>query len=290
MSIKHFFDELGKGLKHPAYLLYSEDPYLLKEAMFAARHTVAEAERDFLFHAFDMDSPDAVPPFEQVLDVLYTVPFFAGGRKIVAVEGAQKIDAAGIKALSGYLANPSPDSALLILYAGKLKKAVKDLKGTRPITLDIRERDLPYWVREKAAQKGLKLTQEAVDYLIGAVGTDAGLLSSEVEKLTLCGKKTLGRDDITALVRGSGDYDAFDLTDALRAGDADRVFRVYRVLSETQEPYALLGALNWHYGKTGGSEVEKARVFGLLNEADTLVKSAGKAFPMEYLLTRLLRL
>lgn len=288
MSIRDLYDELKKGLTHPVYFISSGDPYLLKEALFSVKNTVPEAERDFLFHTFDMESPDPVPPPEQILDVLNTVPFFSGGRKVVAIENAQKLQAEGMKTLSGYVAKPSPDSVLLILYAGTPRKNIGErLKGAKSISLAIRERDLPYWVKEKAARKGLTLTPAAVDYLIGTIGTDAGLLSSEVEKLSLSGKERLDRDDIADIVRGSGDYDVFDLINALRAGDANRVFGIYGMLSETQEPFGLLGALNWHYTKSGGSGSERARIFELLHEADTMVKT-GKNVPMEYFLTRLL--
>jgi DNA polymerase-3 subunit delta len=287
MSIKKFFDELQKGLKAPVYLLYSEEGYLLKEALSAVKKTVPEAERDFLYHVFDMDSPEA-PGVEQIIDVLYTVPFL-GGRKVVAVDNSQKIPDKEIKKLVPYISSPSPDSLLIILYTGALKKAHREaLKGARPIPMEIKERDFPLWLRERASQSGLSLTPQAVEYLMGTIGPDAGLLSSEVEKLTLSGKKKLDVDDIREIVKGAGGYDVFDLIDALKAKRPDEVFRIYRVLSETQEPYSLLGAINWHYGRFPAKD--RKRVFTLLHEADFMIKSSGGAFPLEYLLVRLLQL
>jgi DNA polymerase III delta subunit len=143
---------------------------------------------------------------------------------------------------------------------------------------------------EKAEAKGIKLTPGAVEYLIGTVGPDAGLLSSEVEKLTLIGKQRLDKDDIAGMVKGSGDYDVFDLIDALRKKNTDSVFRIYRALSETQEPYSLLGALNWHYGRVADGLKNRGEVFALLNEADRMVKSTGGLYPVELLLVRLLRI
>lgn len=287
MSIKKFYEELKGGLKAPAYLLQSDDVYLLKEALFAVKKTVPESDRDFLYHAFDMDSPES-PGLEQVVDVLYTVPLL-GGRKVVALENAQKIPEKEIKKLASYISSPSPDSLLIILSSGALKKAHREaLKGARPIPLEIKERDFPFWLRERAAQSGLSLTPQAVEYLMGTIGPDAGLLSSEVEKLTLSGKKRLDAEDIREIVKGAGGYDVFDLINALKAKRADEVFRVYRALSETQEPYSLLGAINWHYGRFPAKDGKK--VFGLLHEADFMIKSSGGSFPLEYLLVRLLQL
>lgn len=290
MSIKKFFDELRGGLKAAAYLLYCEEDYLLKEALLTIKKTVPEAERDFLFHSFNMDSPEQPASVEQILDVLNTVPFF-GGRQTVAVENAQKIPDREARKLAAYISKPSPDSVLLILNAGTLKKTRREmLKGAKAFSLDIKERDFPFWIKEKASRRGLTLTVDAVRYLMGTIGPDAGLLSSEIEKLALSGKDRLGAGEIAEMVKGPGGYDVFDLVEALRAKQADRVFRIYRALSETQEPHALLGALNWHYGRFTGKRGEKARIFSLLSEADFMIKSSGGAYPLEYLLLRLLQI
>ncbi|MEJ2314825.1 MAG: DNA polymerase III subunit delta [Nitrospirota bacterium] len=289
MSIKNFIDELRKGLKSPAYLLYAEDPYLLKEALFAIKQTIPEDRVDFLLSVFDMDSPEA-PPAEQVLDVLYTVPFF-GGRKTVVIENAQKLLKKDLEALARYLAEPSPDSVLVMTSSGKLKKSLKEgLKGAKAIPMDIRERELPAWLKQRAAARGLTLTPQAVEYLMGTVGPEAGLLASEVEKLAMSGKERLDAQDIKDIVKGSGGHDVFDLIDALKARDADRVFRIYRALSEAQDPYGLLGALNWHYERASAGWKSREKVFHILNEADLMMKSSGGAYPVEYLLVKLLRL
>ncbi|GAB4388489.1 MAG: DNA polymerase III subunit delta [Thermodesulfovibrionales bacterium] len=291
MSIKKFYDELRAGLKAPVYLFTSEDPFLLKEAELSVKGSIPEAERDFLFHTFDMDPPEQAPSVERVLDALNTVPFFRGkAKQVVAVENAQKVPNEEAKKLAAYIAEPSPYSVLVLLHAGAVKKALAPaLKGAKAFALDIREGDFPVWIREKAAAKGLVLTREAVDYLMGTFGPDAGLLSSEIEKLSLAGKGKLDAGEVSEIVKGPGGYDVFDLIAALRAKKPDRVFKIYRALSETQEPHALLGALNWHYGRAATGREEKARVFGLLNEADFMIKSSGGAFPVEYLLVRLLQ-
>jgi len=128
---------------------------------------------------------------------------------------------------------------------------------------------------------------------MGVLGPDVGLLSSELEKLALIGKGHIDTQDIQSIVRGSGDYDVFDLVNALRDKDADKVFRVARILQTTQESYGLLGAINWHYTRMAtreqGRKAYYARVFQLLNEADIRIKTSGGTFPLEYLLVRLLQ-
>jgi len=293
MSIKHFILEIGKGLTSPAYFLYAEDAYLLKEAGLMAGELVPETEKDFSFNIFDLDGIDEIPPFEQILDVVNTIPFM-GKRRVVVLENVQELAKKEMPPLERYLRNPSPYSLLLLLHKGNPKAYWKELmRKLKAIPLDIRPQEIPLWIREKAHQKGLDITHDAIEYLVGVLGPDVGLLSSELEKLALIGKTHIDAQDIKSIVRGSGDYDVFDLVNALRDKDTDKVFRVARVLQATQESYALLGAINWHYSRMAAREQGKkpyyAKVFELLNEADIRIKTSGGTFPLEYLLVRLLQ-
>lgn len=293
MSIKHFIDELGKGLRSPVYFLYAEDLYLLREAAMLTAKTVPEAERDFSFDVYDLDGIDEIPPFEQIIDVLNTIPFM-GRQRVVVIENIQELKKKQIEPLAAYVLNPSAYSVLMLLHLGAPKAQFKAfMEKVKTITLDIRQQDLPLWIKEKARQRGFELTDDAMEYLIGATGPDPGLLSSELEKFALIGKNRISAQDIIGIVRGSSDYDVFDLVSALRDKDAGRVFKVARALRETHESYGLLGAVNWHYSRIASKDKSRTgyynKVFELLNEADIRIKRSGGAFPLEYLLIRLLQ-
>lgn len=296
MSIKTFLQEIDKGLTSPAYLLYADNEYPIEEALSAVKRTIPEAEMAFNFNVFDMDSADSIPTAGEITDTLNTVSFF-GSRRYVVVRNLQKISTKEFKKFQSYIANPSPNSVFLMSYTGTLKKEMKEsTKGLKTICLDIRENDLPVWIKEKIRQKGITIKDDAVGYLIGVVGDDIGLLSSEVEKLASFGNETITIGIIKEIVEGSRDYSVFDLTNALREKNIEKVFRIYRTLSETTEPYNLLGAINWHYSKMSmqandtRQRKDFSRAFELLNDADIQIKTSGGAYPMEHLLVRLLRL
>ena len=296
MSIKTFLQEIDKGLTSPAYLLYADNEYPIEEALSAVKRTIPEAEMAFNFNVFDMDSADSIPTAGEITDTLNTVSFF-GSRRYVVVRNLQKISTKEFKKFQSYIANPSPNSVFLMSYTGTLKKEMKEsTKGLKTICLDIRENDLPVWIKEKIRQKGITIKDDAVGYLIGVVGNDIGLLSSEVEKLASFGNETITISGIKEIVEGSRDYSVFDLTNALREKNIEKVFRIYRTLSETTEPYNLLGAINWHYSKMSmqANDMRQRKVFSrafeLLNDADIQIKTSGGAYPMEHLLIRLLRL
>lgn len=294
MSYRDFLQEKKKGFTAPAYILASSDPFLHAEATASVKGLVPAAELDFNFHVFDMLGGGSAS-IEQVLDVLNTVPFFSG-RKFVVVENAQKLLKKDLGKLSQYLAVPSESAVLVLLYAGQVKKEAKDsLKAARQITLDISERDMPAWVKERARAKGISLSDRAADYLLGTIGPDLGLLASEIDKCVLMDKAEVDVDDLMEVVESKRKFNAFALIDAIRAKDKEQVFRIFRVLRETEEPYALLGALNWQYARSfSESKSDRDReyffkVFTMLKDADLEVKSSGGAFPLELLLVRLMQ-
>ncbi|MBI1812036.1 MAG: DNA polymerase III subunit delta [Nitrospirae bacterium] len=296
MSIKTFLQEIDKGLTSPAYLLYADNEYMIEEALSSVKKTIPETEMAFNFNVFDMDSADSIPTTGEITDTLNTVSFF-GSRRYVVVRNLQKISTKEFRKFQSYIANPSPNSVFLMSYTGTLKKEMKEsTKGLKSICLDMRENDLPVWIKEKIRQKGITIKDDAVEYLIGVVGDDIGLLSSEIEKLASFGNETITITGIKEIVEGSRDYSVFDLTNALREKNIEKVFRIYRTLSETTEPYNLLGAINWQYSKmslqANDTRQRKniSRAFKLLNDADIQIKTSGGAYPMEHLLIRLLQL
>jgi len=294
MSYRNFLDELKKGMPASGYILSASDPFLHAEAVSLLKELIPAGEREFSFEVFDILNLNSVT-FDQILDVLNTVPFFSG-RKYVVIENVQKLLKKDITSLRKYLASPSEGSVVVLLHAGPVKKELKESGGIKQIVLDIGGKELPAWVKAKAKSKGLQVPDAAVDYLIGTIGPDLGLLSSEIEKCTLIGKPVIDRKDIAEIIEGKRKYGIFDLVDAIRARDAERVFRIYRVLKETEEPYGLLGAINWQYGRllAGKNRPEDREylyhVFSILNSADVAIKSSGDSYPMELLLTRLVRL
>ncbi len=297
MSFKNFLDEAKKGLPGLNYLLASSEPFLHAEALAVIRKMVPEGEQDFNYQVFDLvGSKDSVLPFDYILDILNTMPFFSG-HKFIVVENLQKLLKKDQKKLAAYLGSPSPVSTLILTHAGAVKKELKEmLKGMKLITLDISEREIPAWLNERARIGGIELSSGAAEYLVATVGTDLGLLSSEVEKCGLIGKNRIEQEDIAEIIEGKRTYNAFALIDAIRARDADAAFRIYRVLQETEEPYSLLGALNWQYGRSfAEKDAPKDRtyyrnIFRELSRADKEIKSSGAPYPMELLLVRLLQL
>jgi len=296
MSFQAFLHQIEKGLPSPGYLFYTSEPFLHREAIEAIKRLVPEGEKDFNLHIFDF-LYSAEVSFEQVLDVANTVPFFGKRRFVVFSGNLQKLSKKDLKRLNAYVSNPSPGSVFVILHDGVLKKEMREMfRELKPISLDIRESEIPYWIRQRAVTKGLEMSDEVANCLIGVVGPDMGLLSAEIEKISLLGKKRIDVGEISDIIAGGRLYSIFDLVDALREKDVEKVFRIYKLLRETTDDYSLIGALNWQYGRNMLSRSRPTEneyysmIFEVLNKADIDIKSSGRTFPMEYLLIKLLRL
>ena len=296
MSFRNFTDEIKKGLPLPGYLLASSDYFLQMEAVSLIKELVPPEEREFNFHSFDLLSSEGDKlPFEQILDVLNTASFFSG-RKFVIIENIQKLLKKDMQKLEAYLLNPAAGSVVILLNSGALKKEIKErLKAVKQIILDIREKEIPAWLQERARLKKFEISESAASYLLGVVGPDLGMLSSELEKLMLTGDSKIEKKNIIDVVEGKRTYSAFALIDAIKARDREKTFRIYSVLKETEEPYSLLGALNWQYSQFSGLAKTPAernyhyKVFDLLHKADLGIKSSS-FYPLELLLVRLLKL
>jgi len=297
MSFRNFTDEIKKGLPSPNYLLVSSDYFLHSEAVSLIKGLVPPGERDFNFHSFDLLSSEGDKlPLEHILDVLNTASFFSG-RKFVVLENIQKLLKKDLLKLESYLLKPSAGSVLILLNAGTLKKETKErLTGAKQVLLDIREKEMPAWLQERARLKGFEMSEANAAYLLGVVGPDLGMLSSELEKLMLTGSTKIEKKDIVEVVEGRRTYSTFALIDAIKARDTEKTFKIYGVLKETEEPYSLLGALNWQYGQfmaSGNTSADRNyyyNVFNLMHKADVAIKSSGTYFPVELLLVKLLRL
>ena len=298
MSFQSFLNEIEKGLPASVYMFYASDPFLLREAADAIKRLVPETERDFNFHIFDFSAQgEESTSFGQILDIANTVSFFGGRRFTVLSGNMQKLLKKDLERLHAYISNPAEDSVFVMLHNGGLTRDARErFRGLRSVSLDIRESEISFWIQKRARTKGLEMSDEAIDFLIGLKGPDIGLLAAEIEKISLLGKKEVTADDISDIIAGGRLYSIFDLVNALKEKDSERVFKIYKTLRETSDDYSLIGALNWQYGRYAqaannqGKNEYLFRIFELLNSVDKDIKSSGRTFPMEYLLVKLLRL
>ena len=160
----------------------------------------------------------------------------------------------GGPALAQYAADPPPDMVLL-MSCGRLDrrstatKWFKALEGAGDVieVYPIRSRELPRWIVERSAARGLAVERDAAELL--AERSEGNLLAcaQEIDKLGLLSEgRSITVDDVMSTVADSARFGAFDLIDPALGGDGARVVRILGVLREEGvEPIHVLGSLTW---------------------------------------------
>ena len=304
--------EFKKGLPGDLYYLWSEESAFLENALSKfIEIIIASAPIDFNYDVFDSSS---VP--QRILDAAYSLPIMAR-RRLVVLKDFHLFPAASVKALKPYLGDPSGTTCMALLSQKAPKAALKF--NWKAYALNIKERDIPGWLRHISVGKGISLTNDAIDCLIEFVGYDTGLLMMEIEKLSLSGTGTITGKDIMASTGLMRKYSSFDLVDSLIAGQKTRAFRILKamVTGSAMEAPIILGTLNWHFrqfyslwlnkGKRPVKMREKTyrvllkylpsfnednffNIFQSLHEADLGIKTSGRPeLALEVLLIKLLQ-
>jgi DNA polymerase-3 subunit delta len=312
MLNKALFKEFENGLPGYLYYFWSEESFFLEEALSKAINTIiASYPLDFNYDVF---YPSAEP--QEILNAASTLPFMAQ-RRLVVLKDFHQFPDSTIKALIPYFKEPSKTTCMVIL-SQKAPQLTSDINW-RAYSLNIKEKDVPAWLKQISEMKGIQMTDDAIEHLIEFVGYDIGVLVKEIEKLTLSGYKTINSEDIVSFVSIMRKYTSFDLVNALIAGQKNRAFRILRTLlgSGVMDAPLVLGTLNWHYrqfytlwqnkGKKP-MEMRKAtyeallkympsfkeedfqHIFQSLHKADLEIKTSGRAeLVLEVLLIKLLQ-
>lgn len=312
MQNRTLLKELEKGLPASLYYLWSEESIFLEDAHSKCSKTVLDPDNtDFNYDVF---YPSSDP--QEIIDAASTLPFMAQ-RRLVVVKDFHQFKAAAIKALTPYLNEPS-ESTCMVILSQKAPKKSQHFQW-KAYSLNIRESDIPAWLKNTALRKNVKLTNDAVESLIEFVGYDVGLLMMEVEKLALSGSGTITGKDIAASTSMMRTFTTFDLLDSLISGQKTRSFRILKTMFSggSMEAPVILGTLNWHYkqfyslwlnkGQRPARMREKTfralqshlpsfkeshfrHIFRSLHEADLGIKTSGRPeLEIEVLLIKLLQ-
>jgi DNA polymerase III subunit delta len=235
----------------PAYLLAGTDRPKIDRALERLR-------RRFEPDAIELLSA-AEASGEDIVAVCNALGLFAGGGRLIVVDGTEVWKAADAKAVASYLKAPAP-ATTLALVAGELKKdapLAKAVAASGEVLLwEVPKRGLQRWVGEQFQVHGAKIEPEAARVLVELVGEDLYELAAEIDKLaTWAGEQRVGVDDVERLVAARGEATNFALTDSWGARDVAGVLRASEsMLERSGDPHSrtiprLLGVLANHVAR-----------------------------------------
>jgi len=166
---------------------------------------------------------------------------FATGRRYILVDGVESWKAAALAPLERALADFPPETTLLLIARGKanakLANAVGAAGGEVRTTEAPSKKDLAHWVAERAGEQGLHLAADAARTLVAVVGERQQRLAREVERLALLAypKTELTQEQVARLAAGEASTQAYELADAVVAGDVGDALRAAERLRQMGE-------------------------------------------------------
>jgi len=232
----------------PIYLVAGDDPLRVQEAGDA----VAAAARQQGFEERSLHYVEPGFDWQALQSDAASLSLFASRRLLDVRVPSAKFDRDASAVLRAYAEAPPADTLLLIrsgrLDAGQRKSAwfkALDRVGVVVLIWPLEPRELPGWLQQRLVAAGLEMTREAVDYFAERIEGNLLAAVQEIEKLRLL--ELASPIELAVLQKSLGDaahYDAFELIDAVMAGEPARVRRIVAGLREEGVAvFAVLGAL-----------------------------------------------
>lgn len=278
---------LKQGLQS-IYVLIGDEPLAQRESLDAIR---AEA----ISQGYDERTSLIVERnfnWQQVQNFGQSISLFSSRRLLELNIPNGKPGLEGGKALQALTAKALPDTTIIII----LPTLERDAKNSawfaaleshaQLISLnEVDAASLPKWIAGRLAQHGQYTSQQTLEFLAHQVEGNLLAANQEVEKLSLLYPQgELSEETVREAVLNVSRYDAFQLGEAVLAGDAERATRILQGLQDEGETaVAVMNPLIWvlrplvrikqaeMHGANLASAMTSARIYG---DKQTLVKRA----------------
>ena len=218
----------------PAYLIVGPDELKRRQAVARLRARV-----DGPLGAFNLEELTASGDMDPagLLASLNTLPV-GGDRRVVIVEGAEKLPKPVSEAVISYLTDPNESCTLALVAASlakttRLYKAVARVGGKAVIECAAKKgRDLPPYVQKLARAHGVAMDADAAAKLVARVGDATTMLDNQVATLAelLSGQGTITRALVEEHVARVAEVKPWEFLDRLSARDARRSLALWRLL------------------------------------------------------------
>lgn len=224
-----------------AYLIHGDDHGRIGERRARLR---AMAESDAGMAGVEVFEGVACTP-QNVAAAIGTMTF-ATGRRFVIADGVERWKESAVAPVTAALAAADPETLTVAFFAreesrlktpAKLLEAVNQAGGLVAAEQNVKPRDLPRWLVQRASELGVKLDTQGARALVAQVGDRQQRLQRELEKLALDygpGAR-LGPHEIEEACASSAERKVWTLADALVTGDRRTSIRVLLELRQQGE-------------------------------------------------------
>lgn len=294
---------LEQGLR-PLYVLMGDEPLAQRESLDAIRaatrregyeeRTSLTVERNF--------------NWQQLAAFGQAISLFASRRLLELSIPSGKPGTEGSKALQALAERPMTDTVVVVIlpkldrdgknsaWFGALEQA-----GVSLALQEVEAPQLPQWIARRLALQNQKTDAETLEFLAHQVEGNLLAAHQEIQKLGLLYPEgTLAATDVRDAVLNVSRYDAFQLGEAVLAGDSERTIRILQGLQdEGEQPVAVMNPLLWVLrplvrlkhaearGENMASAMQQARIYG---DRQALVRNALSRLSLRQLQAALAKL
>ena len=255
------------------YIFVGIDENLIKESIGAiTEKTLGGGSQDFNLFKFDGDKVEE----DEIINACETMPFMSEKKVVIVyranfLKDSEKSRESVYKRINGYLANPNPQTVLLMYYVfdnprEKESKKIKNLdKKTTVVKVDkLKGAVLQKKVKEIFDSKGKEIQRNELIFFCNMVENNMEIIKNEIDKLV---NYTEGREitkgDILELLPSKSENDIFNLVDLLSQKKVKIAIDIYNelifkgekatnILRMIQRQYDLLFMIKFHmeHGKS----------------------------------------
>ncbi len=240
---------LNLGLQ-PLYMLVGDEPLAQRESLDAIR----AAARTQGFDERNSLTVDRAFNWQQIQSYGKSISLFSNRRLLEINIPSGKPGVDGGKALQVLANNTIVDTSVVIILP-KLEREAKNStwfttleKNAVTISIDeVNIAHLPKWIANRLTQQGQHTSQQTLEFLAHQVEGNLLAANQEVQKLGLLFPQgDLSDEAVRDSVLNVSRYDAFQLGEAVLAGDAARTARILQGLQdEGENAVAVMSPLLW---------------------------------------------
>lgn len=228
-------NELKKKIYKPIYFLTGDEAYYIdKITDYIADNVLEESEKAFnqtILYGKDVDVP-------AVINAARRFPMMSN-YQVIIVKEAQNIKK--LEDLEIYLKAPQKSTILVICHRlksgdskGKSEKtkkvmALADKLGVLFESKKLYDYQIPSWITQYLAEKGISIPPVPANLLNEYLGTDLSKMANELDKLIITlpsDVKKITAEHIEKNIGFSKDYNRFELTKSLGLRDVLKVNRI----------------------------------------------------------------
>jgi DNA polymerase III subunit delta len=294
---------LEKGLK-PLYLLTGDEPLAQRECLDVLR-AAGRAE------GYDERTGFTVERnfnWQQLTAFGQSSSLFASRRLLELSIPSGKPGAEGGKALQALAEAPMADTVMIVMLPaldrdGKNSAwfAALERAGVVLVLEEVEAGRLPQWIAQRLAAQGQQTDAETLEFIAHQVEGNLLAAHQEIQKLGLLYPAgQLASEQVREAILNVSRYDAFQLGEAVLAGDVERTVRILQGLQdEGAQPVAVMNPLMWvlrplvrvkqaeSRGENIAAAMQAARIYG---DRQVLTKRALSRLSLRQLQAALLKL